>query len=77
MVKELITQIIKALVNTPEDVIVDKVIDERGVLYTVKVRDKEGGAVIGRQGSTIRAIRALMHVVGVKNNERINIKLDF
>ncbi len=72
----LLEQILKAFVDTPEKVAVERKVDEMGVLLLVKLDEKDAGLVIGKQGSTISALRKIMGVVGMKNNARYNIKLD-
>ena len=34
------------------------------------------GQVVGRQGSTAKAIRSLLKIVGIKNNARVNLKIE-
>ncbi len=72
----LLEQIIKAIVDEPEKVTVERKVDEMGVLLLVKLDEKDAGLVIGKAGSTIMALRKIMGVVGMKNNARYNIKLD-
>lgn len=72
----LLEQIIKAIVDKPDKVIVERSVDEMGVLLRVRLDERDAGALIGRDGSTIAAIRRIMKLVGVKSNARINIKLD-
>lgn len=74
--EELLETILKEIVTKPEEVKVEKKMDEMGVLLSVKVGDGDAGLVIGREGRTIQAIRAVMAVVGAKNRARINVKLD-
>ena len=75
-IKELLESILKALVSKPEEVKVTKTVDEMGVLLAVELGEGDAGLVIGRQGKTIQAIRAVMGSVGAKNRARINIKLE-
>jgi len=67
--------IVKALVNKPEAVSIDRTVDEMGVLLTLKVDVEDTGQIIGRSGQTIQAIRTLLRIVGAKNNARVNLKL--
>ena len=67
--------VVKALVDAPDAVSVQRDVDEMGVLLTLKVDPKDMGQVIGRQGQTARAIRTLLRVVGAKNNARVNLKI--
>ncbi|MFA6594260.1 MAG: KH domain-containing protein [Candidatus Buchananbacteria bacterium] len=68
--------IVKAIVANPDDVKVDRTVDERGVLLTLHVAPTDIGYVIGRQGQTAKAIRTLAKIIGAKNNARVNLKID-
>jgi len=68
--------IVKSIVDNPEEVKVERTIDERGVLLTLTVSPQDMGMIIGRQGSTAKAIRTLLRVVGAKNDARINLKIN-
>jgi len=74
--QEFLEYVVKSLVDNPDAVKVDRKVDEMGVLLTVRLDDKDAGALIGRGGETIAAIRRIMKLVGIKANARINIKLD-
>lgn len=68
--------LIKSIVDHPEDVRVDRKVDEMGVLLSLKVNPQDMGQVIGRQGSTSKAIRTLLRIVGLKNHARVNLKIE-
>ncbi len=68
--------IVKDLVDHPEDVVVTRKVDEMGVLMTLDVNPEDMGKIIGRQGNTAKAIRILLRVVGMKNNARVNLKIN-
>lgn len=68
--------LIKALVDHPDDVKIKRTVDEMGVLMTLDVNPDDMGKVIGRQGNTAKAIRILLRVVGMKNNARVNLKIN-
>jgi len=74
--KEFLEYIVKALVTHPEEVKVDRKVDEMGVLLSLKVHPEDMGQIIGRQGSTARAIRNLVRIVGLKNHARVNLKIE-
>jgi uncharacterized protein len=67
--------VVKSLVDHPDDVQVERTVDEMGVLLTLKVNPEDMGQIIGRSGNTARAIRTLLRVVGAKNNARVNLKI--
>jgi uncharacterized protein len=68
--------LVKSLVDHPEDVRVERKVDERGVLLTLHVHAMDMGQVVGRQGMTAKAIRSLLRIVGIKNNSRVNLKIE-
>lgn len=68
--------VIKALVDNPNDVKIKRTVDEMGVLLTLDVHPADMGKVIGRTGNTAKAIRTLLRVVGMKNNARVNLKIN-
>ena len=49
--------LVKAIVDHPEDVQVDRRVDEMGVLLSLKVNSQDMGQVVGRQGTTAKAVR--------------------
>jgi uncharacterized protein len=73
--QEFLETIVKALVDKPEDVVVEREIDERGVLLTLKVNPEEMGKIIGKQGQTARSLRTLLRIIGNKNNSYVNLKV--
>ncbi len=68
--------IVKSLVEHPSDVKATRVVDEMGVLITLDVNPGDMGKIIGREGNTAKAIRTLLRVVGMKNNARVNLKIN-
>lgn len=74
--KDFLEFLIKSIVNNPDDVKVERIIDERGVLLTLKVNAQDMGQVVGRNGTTAKSIRSLLRIVGIKNNARVNLKIE-
>lgn len=68
--------VVKGLVDNPNDVKITRTVDEMGVLMTLEVNAADMGKVIGRSGNTAKAIRTLLRVVGMKNNSRVNLKIN-
>ena len=66
----------KGLVDHPEDVKIDRKVDEMGVLLSLKVNPEDMGQIIGKAGSTARSIRSLVRIVGLKNHARVNLKIE-
>lgn len=74
--QEFLEYVVKMLVDNPSDVKVSRQVDEMGVLLTLDVNPADMGKVIGRSGNTAKAIRILLRVVGMKNNARVNLKIN-
>ena len=74
--QQFLEYVIKALVDHPEEVKVKRTVDEMGVLLTLAVNKEDMGKVIGRSGATAKAIRTVLRVVGMKNDARVNLKIE-
>jgi len=73
--KEFVSYIVKSIVDNPNDVLIERTVDEMGVLITLQVNPSDMGYVIGKAGSTAKAIRSLLRIVGARNNARVNLKI--
>ena len=74
--QEFLENVVKTLVDNPDKVEITRSVDEMGVLLTLKVAQDDMGKIIGRDGNTAKAIRTLLRVVGMKNNARVNLKIN-
>ena len=74
--REFVEYIIKSIVNNPDAVEVTRTVDELGVLLSVKVSREDMGLLIGRSGSTAKAVRTLARIVGMRNNARVNLRIE-
>lgn len=73
--QQFIEYIVKSLVSYPDDVQVQRDIDEKGVLLTLTVNPEDLGRVIGRRGVTAQSLRTLLRALGTKNDARYNLKI--
>jgi predicted RNA-binding protein YlqC (UPF0109 family) len=74
--QEFLEYVVKALVDHPEAVVANRTIDQMGVLLTLSVSAEDMGKIIGKSGKTAEALRILLRVVGMKNNARVNLKIN-
>ena len=74
--KQFLETLVKALVDHPESVRINRTVDEMGVLLTLDVHAEDMGKIIGRSGNTAKAIRTLLRVVGMKHDARVNLKIN-
>ena len=74
--KELLKHITERIVNNPEDIEIQEVQTEGGAInLSLKVHPEDMGLIIGKNGSTIRAIRNLLKVKAIKDDVRFNLEL--
>lgn len=73
--QQFVEFIVKSLVGNPDAVVVDRKIDERGVLLELTVAPEDLGRVIGKRGTTAQSLRVLLRALGTKNEARYNLKI--
>ena len=73
--QQFVEYIVKSLVENADDVVVDRIVDEKGVLLTLTVNPEDLGRVIGRRGVTAQSLRTLLRALGTKNSARYNLKI--
>jgi len=71
---ELVTMIVRALVDDPEQVTVNRIEGERSIIFEVRVAPGDLGQVIGKGGRLADALRTLIRAAGMR--ERKSIWLD-
>ena len=71
-VRALVELIAKSLVDTPEDVFVEKFDDD---VIELEVAEEDVGKVIGRQGRNVRALRTLLNAAGVRARKRYTLEV--
>jgi hypothetical protein len=74
--QKFLQDLVTALVDHPEAVKISRTVDEMGVLLMLDVHAEDMGKIIGRSGNTAKAIRTLLRVVGMKNDARVNLKIN-
>lgn len=73
--EQFLRGIIEPLTQDPEKVVIERSVDDMGVLLTLKVGKYDMGRVLGKSGATIKAVRTILHVFGLGIQARINLKL--
>ncbi|HSE29464.1 MAG TPA: KH domain-containing protein [Candidatus Saccharimonadales bacterium] len=73
--QQFVEYIIKSLVSKPENVKIERRIDEKGVLLELSVDPEDLGRVIGKRGATAQSVRTLLRALGTKNDARYNLKI--
>jgi uncharacterized protein len=73
--QQFVEFIVKSLVGNPDAVVVDRSVDEKGVLLELTVDPEDLGRVIGKRGATAQSLRTLLRALGTKNDARYNLKI--
>lgn len=73
--QEFVEFVVKSLVGNPDAVVIERRIDEKGVLLELTVDPEDLGRVIGKRGATAQSIRTLLRALGTKNDARYNLKI--
>lgn len=73
--QQFIEYVVKSLVGKPDEVKVERRIDEKGVLLELTVDPEDLGRVIGKRGATAQSLRTLLRALGTKNDARYNLKI--
>jgi uncharacterized protein len=73
--QELVTQIARALVDLPEDVVVEALEREENTVLRLRVAPSDVGKVIGKQGRTARSMRTILGAVSMKHHHRYTLDI--
>ncbi len=73
--KELVERMAKALVDKPEEVVVNEIDGEKTTVYELRVASSDLGKVIGKQGKTARAMRTILSASGTKVGKRCVLEI--
>ncbi len=73
--QQFVEYIVKSLVSKPDEVKIERRIDEKGVLLELTVDPEDLGRVIGKRGATAQSLRTLLRALGTKNDARYNLKI--
>ena len=74
--KEVVEIIAKALVDHPEDVVVDEKQEDRMTLFELHVASDDMGKVIGKQGRIAKAIRTVAKAAGTRENKKVKVDIN-
>jgi len=75
MLREMIEEVARALVDNPDDVQVTEVQGEQTMVLELRVAPDDLGKVIGKQGRTARAMRTLLAAAGMKHQKRAVLEI--
>ncbi|MCL2451527.1 KH domain-containing protein [Candidatus Saccharibacteria bacterium] len=73
--QQFIEYVVKQLVDNPDAVVVERIVDDRGILLKLTVAPEDLGRVIGKHGATAQSLRNLLRALGTKNDDHYNLKI--
>ncbi len=73
--KQVIELIVKSLVENPDKVVLEDIVDGDNVTVKVKVADGDMGRVIGKGGATVTAIRTILKNCNSRDGKRYFIQI--
>lgn len=73
--KDLITYILKELVDNPDKVQVNEIAGDKSIIYELRVGEGDLGKVIGKEGRTAHAIRTIITAAAMKVGKRTVIEI--
>lgn len=73
--QQFIEYVVKQLVDNPDDVKVERIVDDKGILLKLTVSPDDLGRVIGKHGAMAQSLRNLLRALGTKNDDHYNLKI--
>ncbi|MBI3779610.1 MAG: KH domain-containing protein [candidate division NC10 bacterium] len=73
--KELVEQMARALVDSPDQVTVDAAEEDKALVLRLRVASSDVGRVIGKQGRTAKAMRTVLHAIAAKSKRRAVLEI--
>jgi len=74
-VKELVTKMAEALVDSPGEIVVKEVEGEQVTVFELRVAPSDLGKIIGKQGRNARSMRIILGAAGMKLNRRFTLEI--
>lgn len=73
--RELVETIAKALVDSPDEVVVTERETDRAIIIELKVAQDDMGKVIGKQGRIAKAIRSVVKASASKSEKKVIVDI--
>lgn len=74
--EKFLRYVVEQLIDYPNDLHIERTVDNMGVLLRMTLNKDDMGKVIGRAGATAKAIRTLLRTVGMRHDARVNLKIE-
>jgi uncharacterized protein len=73
--KDLLTRIVKSMVDNPDEVNITETDSDHTVMFNLKVAKSDIGKVIGKQGRNVHAIRLILSAAAAKHKKRVTLDI--
>jgi predicted RNA-binding protein YlqC (UPF0109 family) len=74
-VKEFLEFVIRQLVEFPDDMVLTEIPSGKMMIFKVQLRQSDVGRIIGRNGQTIHAIRAMLNSSASRHGQRATLEI--
>ena len=75
VMREFLEFVIRQLVEFPDDMVLTEIPSGRTTIFKLQLRQSDVGRVIGRNGQTIHAIRALLVSSAARHGQRAMLEI--
>ena len=73
--KEFLEFVIRQLVEFPDEVMISEIPNGKMTIFKLQLRQSDVGRIIGRNGQTIHAIRALLASAASRHGQRASLEI--
>ncbi|HEY0368007.1 MAG TPA: KH domain-containing protein [Chthoniobacterales bacterium] len=73
--KEFLEFVIRQLIEFPDEMILTESANDRNIVFRIALRQSDVGRIIGRNGQTIQAIRALLASSAARHDQRATLEI--
>ena len=73
--KKILTDIARAIVDTPDAVVVEETVNGDDIELTLTVAEDDTGMVIGRHGRIAKAIRTVVKAAASHENKKVTVDI--
>lgn len=74
--KKILTDIARAIVDTPDSVTVEETVDGDDIKFVLRVAEEDTGMVIGHHGKIAKAIRSVMKAAANTCGKRVTVEIE-
>lgn len=73
--QEFLDYVARSIVEFPDEIRIERIVDDMGILLYLTVNRNDMGKVIGKEGNVAKALRTILRSMGMKHGARVNLKI--